>query len=117
MTGAVPWEFFYILVGTVVGAAGGALAIWWRIERRIERAETDSEKRDELLHARISENAKDLTNYKLSATQQFASHDHLKEVEVRLTGAIDRLTNRIEQLPTKFAEEVARIVGAKPSRR
>ena len=112
MTGPITWE-----VATMfVAVAGGVLLIWWHIERRIKEGERECQRRDDILHARISELAKDLVAYKLSATQQFASHDHLKEVEVRLTGAIDRLTNRIEQLPTKFAEEVARIVDAKPRR-
>lgn len=106
MTGSITWDVTY----TLIGFAAGVLLIWFVIERRIKEAEKE-------LHARISRHADDLTEYKLNATQQFASHQHLKEVEVRLTDAIGRLTNRIEQLPTKFAEEVARIVGDRPSRR
>ena len=101
MTGPITWDVTYALVGF----AGGVLLIWFFIEHRMKAMEKE-------LHARISRHADDLTAYKLMATQQFVSHQHFKEVEVRLTGAIDRLTNRIEQLPTKFAEEVVRIVDA-----
>ncbi|MFZ5674273.1 MAG: hypothetical protein ACOZAM_15030 [Pseudomonadota bacterium] len=106
MTGPITWDVTYAFIGF----AGGVLLIWFFIERRIKEAEKE-------LHARISRHADDLTAYKLWATQQFASHQHLKEVEVRLADAIGRLTNRVEQLPSKFAEEVVRIVDSKPSRR
>lgn len=111
MQGNITWEVVFLLVAV----ASGVLGIWWRIERRIEKAEAESAKQYEQCHARISAAANSLSEYKLKATEQFASHEHLKEVEVRLTGAIDRLTNRIEQLPTRFAEEVAKMV--KPGRR
>lgn len=106
MTGPITWEVIYAFAGFV----SGALLIWLYFDHRIKVAEKE-------LHARISRHADDLTAYKLAATQQFASHQHLKEVEVRLTGSIDRLTNRIEQLPTRLEEMVARLVDAKPSRR
>ena len=106
MTGPLDWNTIYFLAAF----AAGVLAVWWRIETRIEKSTTGLDSEVQLLHQRVSKVVHDLAEYKLEAAKNFASHEHLKEVEVRLTSAIDRLTNRIEALPTKFAEEVSRLV-------
>lgn len=125
MNGPITWDIIYWLLG--FGA--GVLGIWWRIERRIEKAETAAadaitkvediaETRNTARTDEIIAIGKDLADYKLHAAEQFASRDHLREVENRLAGAIDRLTNRVEQLPTRLAEEFGRIVAeAKLGRR
>lgn len=121
---AIPWE----AVGPILAFLGAVLGLWWRIESSIEKAKELAAKQVETAIALANKMnddrgdeiiivAKDLADYKLAASERFASQDHLKEVEVRLTVAVDRLTNRIEQLPNKFAEEVARLVAPKPSRR
>lgn len=131
MNGPVTWDVIYMLAGVVAGVLG----IWWRVESRVEKGDAGAIARIERLEKLTTKQhedrgdeiiavSKDLADYKLHATGQFASHAHLKEVEERLTGAIDRLTNRVEQLPTRlaeqlptrFAEEFARIT-AKPGRR
>ncbi len=112
MSGPITWEFAAILIAF----AGGVLAIWWRIERRIERAEAVAAVASDVRAQETAALAKDLVAYKLSASQDFASVMDMKDVEQRLTAAIERLTNRIEQLPRQFADQVTQIVAAKPRR-
>lgn len=116
---AVTFELIVILVIF----AGGVLGIWWRVEARIDRGDALLQKqlatqlkaiedrREEILLAQ-----KDLADYKLKAAQDFASVAHMKDVELRLATAIDRLTNRIEGLPRQFAEQVAQIIAAERAR-
>lgn len=119
-SGAITWE----IVTVIVLCASGILGIWFRIERRIQQAETALQADFDVLRAETKRDsevrfqeliaiAKDLTDYKLAAAREFASAQHMKEVEVRLTGSIDRLTNRIESLPREFAEQVARILSSR----
>ncbi len=70
MQGNITWEVVFLLVAV----ASGVLGIWWRIERRIEKAEAESAKQYEQCHARISAAANSLSEYKLKATEQFARH-------------------------------------------
>jgi hypothetical protein len=112
MSGPITWEFAAILIAF----ASGVLAIWWRIERRIERAEAVAAVASDVRARETAALAKDLAAYKLSASQDFASVMDMKDVEQRLTAAIERLTNRIEQLPRQFADQVTQIVAAKPRR-
>ena len=112
MTGPITWEFAAILIAF----AGGVLAIWWRIECRIERAEAVAAKASEARAQETAAVGKDLAAYKLTAAQDFASVIDMKDVELRLAAAIERLTNRIEQLPRQFAEQVTQILAAKPRR-
>jgi hypothetical protein len=112
MTGPVTWEFAAILIAF----AGCVLAIWWRIERRIERAEAAAAKASAECTRETASLAKELAAYKLTAAQDFASVMDMKDVETRLAAAIDRLTSRVEQLPRQFAEHVAQILAAKPRR-
>ncbi len=76
MTGPITFEF----LGVVVLVVGTLFGFWWRIDARFRAAE------------------KELSAFKVSVAQQYASVDHLKEVEVRLTTAIDNLTSRIDRL-------------------
>jgi hypothetical protein len=112
MSGPITWEFAVILIAF----AGGVLAIWWRIERRIEKAEAVAAQASETRAQETAALAKDLAAYKLSAAQDFASVMDIKDVEQRLAAAIERLTNRIEQLPRQFAEQMTQIIAAKPRR-
>jgi hypothetical protein len=112
MSGPITWEFAAILVGF----AAGVLAIWWRIERRIEKAEAIAAQANEARARETAAVAKELDAYKLSAAQEFASVMDMKEIEQRLAAAIERLTSRIEQMPRQFAEHVAQIIAAKPRR-
>lgn len=118
MSGPATWDVIYGFIGFAVGV----LLLWWRIEGRIKEGDVACEKRMASIEAALAKQnesrtdeiiavGKDLADYKLMAADRFASHEHLKEVEVRLTTSIDRLTNRIEQLPQSFAREVSRIVG------
>lgn len=107
MQGPVTIELVSLIVTAVLVVAG----IWGRIEFRIREGEKAAAEARNALGARIDKVGdsvlvlqKDLTDYKLAAARYFASVEHMKDVEVRLTTAIDRLTNRIENLPRQFAE-------------
>ena len=50
------------------------------------------------LHARCNQLRSDMAAYELRANRDFASVEHLKEVEGRLVISIDRLTGRIDLL-------------------
>ena len=80
MSGPIPWEFAAILIAF----AGGVLAIWWRIERRIEKAEATAAKASEIRAQETAALARELAAYKLSAAQDFASVMDMKDVEQRL---------------------------------
>src|SRR5690242_18485845 len=122
MNGPMTWEAFNFIAGVLVAAIVGALGVWWRIEKRIEKAEKNAAdalaglaastaKSDEAHTDALITVAKDLADYKLAAADRFAANQHLKEAELRLTKSIDRLSERLEELTPAFAKEVARIVG------
>lgn len=107
----------------IAGVVILALGIMAWVEKRfrdVEKAaessaakiEADCEKRDQLRRDELLVMQKDLADFKVHAAEQFASHQHLKDVEARLTGSIDRLTNRVEQLPTQTAELVRQALSA-----
>jgi len=122
MNGQVTWEVLY-----AVGAfALAALGLWWRIEssidkskelalRQVEAAMVVAKKQHDDLNDQNIMLAKDLADYKLLVSDRFASNQDLKDVEIRLTTAVNRLADQIEKLPDKFVEEVARLL--KPVRR
>lgn len=80
MTGVITMEGVSFVVGLIVVLAG----FWWRIDSRMRKVETS------------------LADYKLQAAKEFASVEHLKEVEVRLIASIDRLADRIDRLLTRI---------------
>lgn len=113
MDGAVTWQVLGLLMTTV----GGALGLWWRIDSAIKQVRDETDKKLEIVRAEADKNTemrateiivlqKALMDYKVHAAERFATFDNLKDVEVRLTTALDRLTNRVEALPRQFADEL-----------
>src|SRR5690349_19289709 len=101
-----------IAVGTLVSLV---LTMWWQIDKRIREVDayvtkSNKDRIDELIAV-----SKDLSDYKVLASDRFASNSQMKDLENRLVSSIDRLSDQIQEMPTKLAEEFARIVG--PMRR
>ncbi|QFT31824.1 hypothetical protein FIV00_15130 [Labrenzia sp. THAF82] len=103
---------------TAVAAVGGVLAR----DRAQARQQRDAENK---LHDRISRVKEevlqevkvlraDFTDYKLSVAREYASVDHLKEVESRLVDAIEKLTAKLETMPTRLAAEIKQSLGNGP---
>lgn len=131
MTGNITYD----VVALAVAVASCALVCWltieWRVDKAVKNVErtfgTQTERIEKQLAARADEiiiARKDLADYKLAAAREFATYQHMKDMEIRLaqdmaqlTGEFGRLTNRVEQLPTVIIEQVARIINAKPGRR
>lgn len=99
---------------SVVGLIGGVLARDRAQARQIREA-------DDKLHDRISrvreELGRDLqvlrqdfTEYKLVVAREYASVEHLKEVEDRLVNAIDKLTAKLDVMPGQLAQELRQVM-------
>ncbi|WP_420415143.1 hypothetical protein [Roseibium sp.] len=95
------------VVGLFGGLVSGIIARDRAVSRQIREA-------DDKLHERISrlreETQRDvhkslqaLTDYKLQVAQEYASVEHLKEVENRLVRAIEQLTAKLEDMPAQLA--------------
>jgi len=82
MTIELTWESSMVIF--IIGSA--IAGVWWK------------------LHKRISDLYEQLQDYKLAVTKEFASVGHLKEVELRLEAALNRLTERIDELLTKVGK-------------
>ena len=48
----------------------------------------------------------DFTDYKLQVAREYASVDHLKEVETRLVDAIEKLTGKMDAMPDRVGVAV-----------
>lgn len=84
MTGSVTWEQIVSLIIIATAVAGA----WW------------------FLFAQILQTRRELNDFKLEVSRQYASHDHLREVEERLTKVIEKLDRRIEDMPRQLAAAV-----------
>lgn len=76
--------------------------LWFRIENRIKIAEKRAEDALHLAETRLDTLTRDLTEHKLEVVRNYASVDHLKEVETRLADAINRLSSQLEKMPDKM---------------
>ena len=76
MNGPVTWE----VVGLILTVAGGAVGLWWIIEKRI--ADVRSE----------------VQAFKERVIQDYASISHLDKVENKLISAIKELTHEVKEL-------------------
>jgi len=106
------------LIGTALTAVvvvGGILARD-RAQARQQRAAEDK------LHERISRVKEELaqelkglraefTDYKLQVAREYASVDHLKEVENRLVDAIEKLTGKMDAMPGRMAAEIRQLIS------
>ncbi|WP_420337805.1 hypothetical protein [Roseibium sp.] len=81
MEGPITWEQLLGLA-FIGGALGGA---WW------------------FLFAAILGVRRDLNEFRLKVAEEYASREHLKEVELRLVEAINKLSDKFEALPSKIA--------------
>jgi SMC interacting uncharacterized protein involved in chromosome segregation len=117
------------ILGTIIAGSGlvvslltGAIAR----DRTLTRLIGDG---DEKLHERINRGqqafAKEIdllrsefNSFRLEAAREFASHTHLKDLEERLTKAIERVDSRLEDMPRKLAKEIIQALkeggGIKP---
>jgi uncharacterized membrane protein YqgA involved in biofilm formation len=76
MQGMITFEF----VATVSVIVGVVFGVWWRIESRIKQVEAQ------------------VSSLRIEMIKDYASVSHLKEVEGRLIGALDRLTDEVSKL-------------------
>lgn len=102
------------VIGTIIGAVtlfGGLLTGIVARDRAMFRQIREA---DDTLHERVNrlraEAQRDinlvrqeLTEYKLQVAQEYASVEHLKEVENRLVRAIEKLTEKMEDMPEQLA--------------
>jgi hypothetical protein len=82
-------DLVFLILG-VLAAVGG---LWWRIEARFASAD----------HAR-SALQRELAEYKLFVAQNHVSAAVLKDTELRLINAIEKLASRMEAIAEKFDE-------------
>ena len=80
----VTLEILFVLLGVVIAFVAANWVYTW--------------KGDDVLHARLSNQGRHLDAYKLEVAHQYASIDHLKEVELRLAKAIDGLSLEVREL-------------------
>ena len=102
MEGPVTWQ----LLGLIAVIVSGALGLWARVESAIRTSKAELEASVDARGAEIIVLQKSFMDYKVHAAERYATFDHIKDVEMRLTTAIERLTNRVEALPRQFAEEL-----------
>lgn len=95
MSGPITFELITFLIITGSAVAG----VWWFLFNSILAARRDLQKDIQRLQ-------QEFTNYKLEVAQHYASVEHLKEVEIRLMGAIDKQTDKLDTMPDKFARIV-----------
>jgi hypothetical protein len=84
---AITWEQLLALC-VIGGALGGA---WW------------------FLFAAILGVRRDLNEFRLKVAEEYASREHLREVEVRLVDAINKLSADLETLPERLASVLASV--------
>ena len=80
----VTLETLFVLLGVVIAFIAANWVYTW--------------KGDNVLHSRVSNQGRNLDAYKLDVAHQYASIDHLKEVELRLVKAIDGLSSEVREL-------------------
>lgn len=84
------WQEIAPFLGPLVAVAGMVGSVWWRLNTRLQ------EVRDEL------------ADYRLEVAEKYAQVGHLKEVEVRLAGSIDRLADRLTERMDKLLEQLTK---------
>lgn len=81
MDGAITWAQVMTLLAIAVVLCGA----WW------------------FLFAAILSVRADLNDFRLKVAEDYASREHLKEVETRLVLAIDKLSAELDSLPERLA--------------
>ena len=72
------------------------------LHARISRAQKESSNQDQRL-------LEDLTDFKLYVEREYASREHLREVENRLAKAIENLTSKLDAMPSQLAHELKQV--------
>jgi len=112
------------LIALFATVLGGVVARDRALQRQLRESDDKAQDGDNKLHDRLSrvreefsrELSKlrnDFSEYQLLAQREYASVDHLKEVETRLAQAIERLDSRLEAMPGQLAQELKQVF--KPS--
>lgn len=90
--------------GALIGAAGSIIAIvtFWMNRGRAEgeNSATASDAKKMALEAHIKIGALDAAFglYRENVAKEYVSRSTLHEVEIRITGAIDRITDRLDRI-------------------
>lgn len=79
------------------------IGVWWKFEVRIRDIESKA-----LDAARGAE--KQLNDFKLHVTQEYASWDTVRLIEDRLTKRIDLVSEQIMKLPDTVVERLSKLV-------
>lgn len=95
MSGAITFELVTFLIVTGSAVAG----VWWFLFNSILAARRE-------LQSEIQRIRQEFTAYKLEVAQNYASVEHLKEVETRLVNAIEKLTDKLDTMPDRFSRIV-----------
>ena len=73
------------------------------LHERINRLRDDNERKVASLRDEIS-------TFKLEVAREYASQSHLKEVEERLTRAIEKFESRMATMPEELAKEIVQAI-------
>jgi hypothetical protein len=57
-----------------------------------------------VLDTKIALSVHNLAEFKLEVAKSYASMEHIKDVELRLVDAINKLADSVEQMPSRVAE-------------
>lgn len=94
---AIPWAEI-ALVGAALAALSAPVVWSWR----------DSRAQIEVLHGRVSKLKAELADYKVEAARTFVSVQTMADVESRITGSVDKLTERVDRVLERLGEAAVR---------
>lgn len=92
------------LAGLLLTIAAMLLGVWWKIEQRIRGVEDDA-------NEGLRSAEKDLADYKLHVTQEYASWNSVQQIESRLAQRIDAVSNKIVEMPDLVLDRISKYIS------
>ena len=94
------------LAGPLIAAAGLISGVWWRMESKVETVRIDAEKDVKEANNAVHAIEKQLNDFRLEVTRDYASWDTVKAIEARLTARMDSLSAEVSKMPEAIVDRL-----------
>lgn len=104
-------------VGQILVIIGSMAALWWRVETRISQGSIDAMNRAIKAELKAEIAQIQLNEFKLEASENYARHGYLKDVEARIIQRFDAIVNELHGMRTDLNKAMVEMAGQKRNTR
>lgn len=104
-------------IAQILPIIAALMALWWRVETRISQGSIDAMNRALKAELKSELVAAELNAFKLEASENYAKHGYLKDVEARIIQRFDAIVTELHGMRTDFNKAMVEMAGQKRNTR